>query len=826
MTGRDREVAMTATGRGNEPAAGRRPVEQRGLRVWMVLVLAITGLVGVGATVPLSAKASVAGAASTCADDGTGGCLVTLPCPAGATTCPTIDVTPATNVADGQYVYVTGRNVDPTGSLRVAFCSANGSATDPQCLTGIWQTQSLNPISVPVAANADTGNLTSVSYPVFLDPAEDGNTKIPSHDLLNTTGEGPGFYCDNGANRCNLVVTLETGQGPGVGNGPEITADNSAVIPLTFAAQAAGCPATDPQLQVSSSFSLEHFLPAAIEATCAGKNGVVALNTANDNASVAADYVNGSATVSFVDNVSDPGLVAQLIGQGYAFVPVALSATSESVLAGAANGALNYPVNSYRLTPNMVAGLLTSAYQFPQGSLTLPPKPRFVLADNLAAAMAAGSPPLTCAEQAGCPVKKGKYKQMQYQSKYNAFEVLNPFPAGTTGPQAFGSFNANVPSGSSFQATSWLCAAPNAPFSVTIDTNPTTPGGAPGRTTSKITDTNVAAQTLVSAPQGSSIWPPYPGATWIYPDCHGYANLPALSGTAINFSANQSPALQAKSMRGWCYSGGVLPQPPTSQPCAAFGLMDSSEAQFYGLSTASLENASGNFVAPTTDSLEAAAKALVPCPTSDLTCPSGTFRVDYANPDPAAYAMPNVTYAIVPNATLPYEKAQAVTHLLTNLVEFSHSGSLPAGYAPLPDALYQAATADIAAAIHSEPAPPTPTTTTTTPTATTTPVTTPPVTGTGTSFDAGSYVPITPVTSALPLTGAAPTTTAPADQGAVGAVAAPPAATPTGFLLVGLAASTRFLLPAIVLVALGSLIGGALLLFGPGTAPRRRRGDA
>ncbi len=802
----------------------RRP--SRGLRVWLVMALAAAGVTVVGATVPSSAKA-VAGAASTCVDDGSAGCKVTLPCPTGQTVCPTIDVTPSSNVSDGQYVYVSARNVDPTGSIRVAFCSANGSTTDPQCLTGVWQTQSLNPISVPNSSDASVDYLTTVSYPVYLDPPEEGNVKIPSHDLTNATGKGPGFFCDNGANRCQVVVTIEDGQGPGVGNGPLITADNSAVVPITFATQAAGCPTSAPQLQVSSTFTLEHFMPAAIQATCDGKNGVVALNTANDASSVVTDFVNGSSAVSFIDNVGDPNQLAGLIGQGYAFVPVALTGTAESVLAGAANGALNYPINSFKMTPTMVAGLLTSAYQSPRGNVTVPPKPRFVLNDNLSAAMASGSPAITCAQLSGCPASKTKVKQMQYMLKYNAFDVLNRFPNGTVGPQAFGSFNANVPSGSSFEATSWFCEAPNAPFQVTVDTNPTTPGGSPEQTTTTITDTNLASQTLVTEPLGSTIWPPYPGATWVYPDCHGYSNLPALSGSVVNFSSNQSPALQAKSMRGWCYAGGVLPQPPGSQPCASFGLMDSSEAQFFGLSSASLENASGNFVAPTVTSLQAAANDLQPCPNFDLSCPVGTYKIDYGNTDPAAYALPDITYAIVPNGTLPYEKATAIKNLLNNLVDYSHSGNLPAGYAPLPDAIYTAAKAGITAAIHSEPAPPATTTTTTT--TTTAPATSSSSGDTSsTSYDSGSSsTPYTSDTSALPLTGEVSPSTANDSPGtSKGAVAAPPVAVPTGFLLVGLAASTRYLLPAIVLLTLGALIGGGLLLFGPNAANRRREGGS
>ena len=196
--------------------------------------------------------------------------------------------------------------------------------------------------------------------------------------------------------------------------------------------------------------------------------------------------------------------------------------------------------------------------------------------------------------------------------------------------------------------------------------------------------------------------------------------------------------------------------------------------------------------------------------------------------------MPNVTYAVVPTATLPYATGTAVKNLLTNLVGFSHSTAVPAGYAPLPDAIFQSAVADIAATVHSEPAPP-PTTTTTTTTSPTTTTSSSSSSSTGSSGSgstgdtSGSAFNTSGLTTGLG-SNILPNTdsgTAPATGPASGpsAVDAPPAVIPTGFLLVGLAASTRFLLPAIVLLALGSLVGGVLLLFGPGAETRRRRHD-
>ena len=838
-TATNTEMTTTEMTKGNEGTmsarlapTGRRGrarslLQRRSLRLWLVLVVAMASVSVLGATAPLSARTSTAGASTPCAADGNGGCLVTLPCATGQTVCPTIDVSPNSNLADGQYVYVTAKNFDPTGSIRVAFCAANTSPTDPSCLNGNWENQYVLPTAVPVINDPLTENLTSLSYPVFSDPAGQGNSLIPAYDLVNKIGKVPDFNCDNTTNPCELVVTYEPGQGAAAGNGPTITATNSAVVPLNYAATAAGCPASDTQVQVDSAFSLEHFVPAAVEATCTGKNGVVALNTATDDTSVVNDFATGGTTISFVDNASDPAQTASLLGKAYAYIPIALSGTTESFLAGESDQGQNFPINDFKLTPNMVSGLITSLYQSPIGNPTVnQSKPKFVynLADNLSASLAAATPPVTCAQLAGCPSTKSKKIQFEYMAKYNAFDLLNPVPAGDYSPQTFGSFNSNVASGSSYQATQWLCNAPDSTFQVPVDEV-----GHSSPVQVSIKDGNVAADTLTTPPLGSSIWPPYPNAPWVYPDCHGYSAFPALSATANNYGPAQSPAFQAKAMRSWCYGGSVLPQPPNPQdPCAAFGLMDTSEAQFYGLSTAAVENASGNFVAPTTAALEAAATAFTPCPTGDLSCPEGTYTIDYGDTDPAAYPMANITYAIVPTGTLSHDEGTAVKDLLTNLVTYSHSGALPAGYAPLPTALYTAAMTDIGNDITVAPAPPTTTTTTTashgSSTTTTTYSSGSNQSGSGYSSNSSNFS-NTSGQSALPLTSSSGGSSGGSGSGPGSAktpVVAPPASIPTGFLLVGLSATTRFLLPAIVLLALGSLVGGLLLLLGPGATRRRR----
>ncbi len=172
-----------------------------------------------------------------------------------------------------------------------------------------------------------------------------------------------------------------------------------------------------------------------------------------------------------------------------------------------------------------------------------------------------------------------------------------------------------------------------------------------------MTDRNVAGTTFTSAPVGTSIWPPYTtpalpnGPSWVFPTCQGYATFPALASQEADYSESQNPAFQAKSIRSFAYSGQVVP-PLTNVPDAGFGVMDSSEADFNGLNSASLQNADGTFAFPSTQNIEAAVSTATPCVSG---CAAGTYVIDYgAAATTTSYPMPDITYALV--STSPQEQ--------------------------------------------------------------------------------------------------------------------------------------------------------------------------
>jgi hypothetical protein len=342
-------------------------------------------------------------------------------------------------------------------------------------------------------------------------------------------------------------------------------------------------------------------------------------------------------------------------------VPITASASVVSFLSASVLNASTVPSpeSSYNLTPNMVAGMLTTAYTSSEYTDLL-------------------VPPLTCKEL-GCGSSPGLA---------STFNLLNPVPLGSSGPSSLLSGFPSVATGASDETTSWMCSMPNVPLTVT---------GTKGKQL-QVTDLNVAATTLTTPNINVSPWP--------FQSCTSYPLIPTLGKDQQNYQPAQTPANQAKAIRTqW---GGNLGEGPTpgllgENSAAGFGAMDWGDAAYFGLNAASLLNASGHFVAPSASSIDAAL-------TEATELPNGTLAYDYTTTDPAAYPTPMVTYAVLSTAPQPHDQVVAETDLLTNLVNFSHDPSggvpLPAGYVPLPDNLYTQATKEIQTALATIPAPP------------------------------------------------------------------------------------------------------------------------
>jgi hypothetical protein len=589
--------------------------------------------------------------------------------PPGCTTgpCPTALVGPTEAVADDQYVYVQLSDFPSGDWVSIEMCPASqATSVDPICANS----NGFAGITFVTAASKLLPDGTGLlSYQVTSDPPGQGNPGIPGLDVDGLQTQATPFFCDNTQeNGCDLEIT-DLGQGPDGGEPapfPAFTTQNTMVVPLTFAAAFAGCPSTDPIVDTEGAFSIEEFLPAAVQATCADPStGVIGLNISTDSRSVVSDFATGVAPLVFTDDPNDPSEQASLKGTSYVLIPVAASASVVAFLSATSlhvsGTELASPESTFNLTPNEVAGMLTTAYVSSYGSDLL-------------------VPPLTCKEL-GCGQNTGLA---------DSFDLLNPAPTSSFGPSTLLSAFSSVATGASDETTSWMCAMPNVALSV-LDTK--------GKKL-PVVDQNVAATTLETP--GGNVNP------WPFPTCGSYPVIPTLGKDQGSYQPAQTPVNEAKAIRTEWGGGTEGPVPGLFGPntAAGFGAMDWGDAAYLGLDAANLQNASGTFVAPSAGSIDAAL--------SDATAlPNGTLQYNYTTTDPNAYPTPMVTYALLSTAPQAHDQVVAETNLLTNLVNFSHSPSgnvpLPAGYVPLPDNLYSQATKEIQTALTSIPAPvPTP----------------------------------------------------------------------------------------------------------------------
>lgn len=770
----------------------RRPV----LRLCGLALLVITTLIVSGPATRASFEATASNVSPTpCPTSVASNQCVSATPPGCSSSCPVATVGPTEAVADDGYVYVSLTGYTAGDWVAINFCPATslGSGADPVCAFGPYEGITFVPADVKILPDG-TGLL---SYQVTSDAASDGSAGIPGLDVQENDSTTTPFFCDNSSDPCVLEIT-DIGQGasgtkPGV---PDETTQNTTVVPLSFEANTGGCPSSDPIINSEGSFSVNQFVPAAVVATCADSTGVIDLNSQTDSETAVSDFSTSSptATLAFTDDPTDPASLKALAGSQYMLIPVAASASVVSFLSAtsAQLGQAEYaasPQAHYNLTPNMTAGLITSAYNNSYGSDVL-------------------VPPLTCKEL-GCKVSQS--------GSENTFDLLNPSPTGFVGPGNMTSSFSSVATGASDEITGWLCSMPNVPL--TISANGTTFPG--------VVDKNTATKTLSTDVTNTQPWP--------FTSCTNYPTIPTVGTPAGTYQPAQNPANQAVQIRKEWAGGTPGPSPGLYGPLAAagFGAMDWGDAAFYGLDAASLQNAAGNFVAPSETSIDAALSDA-----GTVSTPGGpALSYDYTTSDPAAYPTPTVSYALISLAPQSGDQVVDETDLLTNIVNYSHdpSSSLPGGYVPLPDNLFAQATSDIKSALSSivETSPPTPRTTGTSASSSTSSTTVPgttPFSGSNPDSVGGNHLSSLPtlrlgtgLVFAKPTVAAAPRTTS---SKAKSGPKHPPAPINRGFVpsvFALVAGGDRLILPVLLGAMAATLPAGVLLMVGVRLRRRRLR---
>ena len=648
----------------------------------------------------------------------------------------------------------------------------------------------------------------------------------------------------------------------------QMSTSNTVVIPISFSQSGNGC-GSAPAVQVDAAYSAAQFLPAAGAATCTNLGGVAVIPTdlpSVDDSGCSSgtgthcpitDVISGNVPATFTDDPEDPATLAELQKGGgkFAYIPISVSSTEIAFLGAAGFGQSGHnsaiPLDSYELTPAQAAGILTYTWTDPEAQEGEPD-------DDLC-----GQLPSTKQDPAKCveamqtskdnllvEVVDGKYEnvdvgtasfngkpktlpfttfQYGYPDNYyqqttpgtasnysfdTGFALLNPWPplVGTNTPVNEDALSAMFPStasGSVYQLTGWLCGAPQLPYTI-----PNPPPYIPNDTL--LQDITSSQQLLSNAENGPLVVTKEKGgytvSNTVYQStiqnpskCQTLSTLPtdfasAQAGVADRYLPSSSPVTAAHVVDGalpnFAGTGGF-----------AFTGMDSSEADFYGLLPAALQNAAGSFELPTPSSVLAALN-------DETTNADGTLSPNFDDTgDTGAYPMPMVTYALVSTAPQPsLTEAAELKDMLTNLVGYSHSAGagttdpLPSGYVPLPDNLYQDALADIAKDVVgpggvAPPSPGTPGTpgNTGSPGA---PGQQGVATGRGTAFHFNTG-------------GAASRSGASAASGSSGAVSSGGTGDYFGHLITVTLGDSRFFIPGLLLLALVCLIGGPLLYLYP-----------
>jgi hypothetical protein len=470
-----------------------------------------------------------------------GATCATIPakCPQG-TTCPEIIISATTDLGGSQWVFVNAINFKPNDPIAVFYCSDKVplAKAGPECMLSATSTD-LNP---RVALTASPSGSASISYAVQEDDPIGNPPLSATVPGTSTTGS---FFCDDYTNPCSIDVS-----DPYIGSTTpnlQLTPNNTAVVPVSFAAASSGCP-NGSTLSVASDYGADRLFPVVAQYNCTGKTPVIGLATALDPASSVNALAGGAEQLALIDDPAAADVKAALrtIKGGYSLIPVALSATvvGYKAIMTAVTTDRYYPDNSFSLTPTMVAGLIDNYYS------------NSSVADIGQCGTAFGG---TC----------------------SLLQALNYQP-GFRVPAVYGAYVRSDATASTGELFSWICTAPSVPVYLG---------------SYKTKDANVASKVLVQGLKAG-------GATT--KSCPaGSDQFPSLTTTFAWASLND-PQQQMLKLSSFVPPPNV---PSPNGAVAGFSPMNWSEANYNGLLPAALQNADGKFVLPSQDSLDAAVAA-------------------------------------------------------------------------------------------------------------------------------------------------------------------------------------------------------------------------
>ncbi|MCI2956335.1 hypothetical protein MN032_01415 [Agromyces atrinae] len=318
------------------------------------------------------------------------------------------------------------------------------------------------------------------------------------------------------------------------------------------------------------------------------------------------------------------------------------------------------PFESMNLTPRLVAKLITASYRdalpLAADRTHLDGNPRNLLFDP--EFLAINDPEWAQQAIASVSIADMTVPQGRSDAAYAVWSYVVADPDARA-------FLAGEPDGFGMVVNPWSLSDP--------ETNPTGTGAHyPLDNFPKADPTEVPA-----TPDGPSAinlvtWRPYTNDL----DTTGYLTLRGDGQVLGGWDSFASPARYARTPRSLPGVQGVI------------GLTDTAAAEKYQIVTASLMNPAGQYVAPTSDALTAAAAAMTATPSQEQVY-GFDFASDAAKGAPGAYPLAMPVYA----AANPALKNAELRATYASFIRFVAStgqnpgvelGQLPAGYAPLP----------------------------------------------------------------------------------------------------------------------------------------------